>query len=86
MKFIIWVDPSLVIITIYLVCLIHAWEYRRFLRNNAFSLYDLYGHTIAKNPCPGGHEIYNLGRPFHGHYYYTLSLSETCPWAEKKIF
>ena len=50
-----------------------------FKRNNAFSLYDLYGHTIAKNPCPGGHEIYNLGRPFHGHYYYTLSLSETCP-------
>ena len=26
MKFIIWVDPSLVIIAIYLVCLIYAWE------------------------------------------------------------
>ena len=22
-----------------------------------------------KNPCPGGHEIYNLGRPFLGHHY-----------------
>ena len=25
----IWVDPSHVIITIYSVCLIYAWEYRR---------------------------------------------------------
>ena len=25
MKIIIWIDPSLVIIIIYLVCLIHAW-------------------------------------------------------------
>ena len=24
-----------------------------FQRNNAFSLYDLYGHAPAKNPCPG---------------------------------
>ena len=23
------------------------------LRNNAISLQDLYGHALAKNPCPG---------------------------------
>ena len=38
-----------------------------------------------KNPCPGGHEIYHFGRPFHGHFYYTLRLSEPCPGEEKKI-
>ena len=39
-----------------------------------------------KNPCPGGHEIYNFGRPFLGHYYFTLSLYEPCPGLENKIF
>ena len=38
------------------------------------------------NPCPGGHKIYNFGRPFRGNHHYTLSLSEPCPWVEKKIF
>ena len=28
-----------------------------------------------KNPCPGGHEIYNFARPLLGYHYYTL-LSE----------
>ena len=41
---------------------------------------------LHKNPCPGGHEIYNFGRPFLGHYYYTLSLYGLCPRVEKKIF
>ena len=31
-----------------------------------------------KNPCPGGHIIYNFGRPFLGHHYYILSLSVLC--------
>ena len=38
-----------------------------------------------KNPCLGGHEIYNLGRPYLGHYYYTLSFYEPCHGV-KKIF
>ena len=25
-----------------------------------------------RKPCPGGHEIYNFGRPFLGHHYDTL--------------
>ena len=25
-----------------------------------------------KNPCPGGHEIYNFGRPFLCHHYYII--------------
>ena len=39
-----------------------------------------------KNPCPGGHEIYNFGRPFLGHHYYILGLSDQCLGVEKKIF
>ena len=29
-----------------------------------------------KNPCPGGHEIYNFGRPFLGHYHFLFRLSD----------
>ena len=57
-----------------------------FLNNNAFSLYDLYGHTLAQDPCPDGHEIYNLVRPLLGHHYYILSLSDLCMGGKKKIF
>ena len=39
-----------------------------------------------KNPCHRGHEIYNFGRPFLGHYYYILGLSDQCLGVEKKIF
>ena len=39
-----------------------------------------------KNPCPGSPEIYNLGRPFLGHHYYILGLSDQCLGVEKKIF
>ena len=50
----------------------------------------LHFHYIAmpqhKNPCPGGHEIYNFGRIFLGHHYYTLSLSDLCHGVEEKIF
>ena len=38
-----------------------------------------------KNPCPWGHEIYNFGRPFLGHHYYILCLSDQCLGVEKKI-
>ena len=43
-----------------------------FKRNNAISVYDLYGHALAMNPCPRGHEIYNFGRPYLGHHTYIL--------------
>ena len=39
-----------------------------------------------KTPCPGVHEIYNFGRPFLGHHYYILSLSDQCLGVEKKVF
>ena len=39
-----------------------------------------------KNSCPKGHKIYNFGRPFLGHHYYILSLSDLCMGADKKIF
>ena len=34
-----------------------------FLRNNIFSLIDLYDHALAQESLPWGHEIYNFGRP-----------------------
>ena len=41
-----------------------------------------------KNPCIGGHIIYNFGRPFLGHHFYTgtFKLTEPCPRVEEKIF
>ena len=39
-----------------------------------------------KNPCPRGHEIYSFGRPFLGHHYYILDLSDLCLGVEKTIF
>ena len=41
---------------------------------------------LNKNPCPGGHEIYNFGRPFLGHHYNILSLYGPCSGVKKKIF
>ena len=41
---------------------------------------------LHKNPCPRGHEIYNFDRPFLGHHYYILGLSDLCLGVEKKIF
>ena len=32
--------------------------------------------------CPGGHEIYNFGRPFLGFHCYIHILSEPCPRVE----
>ena len=54
-KFTIFVDPWSVIITIYLVCLIHAWGKKMiFYRKNAFQLYDLSGHALAQKPLLRG--------------------------------
>ena len=39
-----------------------------------------------KNPCPGCHEIYNFVKPFLGNNDYTLSLSDLCLGAQKRIF
>ena len=41
---------------------------------------------LHKNPCSRGHEIHNFGRPFLGHHYYILGLSDLCLGIEKKIF
>ena len=38
-----------------------------------------------KNPCPRGHEVHTFGRPFLGHYYYILSLSDLCLGVKTKI-
>ena len=56
-----------------------------FKRNNAFSLYDIYGQTLAQEPLLWGHKIYNFGKPYLGHHYYIFSLSDLCI-RRKKIF
>ena len=38
-----------------------------------------------KNPCSGDNSIYNFGKLFLGHHYYTLNLSDLCLSEEKKI-
>ena len=46
-------DPSLLTNIIYPVCLISDMEKRKeLLRNNTFSLYYQYSHTIKTNPYP----------------------------------
>ena len=89
MKFTILVDPSLVIITIYLVCLIYgtpgsrAEDFKEIMHFHLTIYMAMHQH---KNPCPRGHIIYNLGRPFLGHQYYTLSLTEAGLGVEEEIF
>ena len=63
----------------------HHSKEEDFKRNNALTLYDLYGNNLAQEPCPGGDEIYNFCRPFLGHYNYLLSLSESCFIVEKNM-
>ena len=41
--------------------------------------YMTYGRAIAQNLQPMSHEIFNFEKPFLGHYYYIISLSEPCP-------
>ena len=43
----------------------------------------MYTKPLLKNPCQGGHEMDNFSRPFHGHHYYGLILSDLCPSVEK---
>ena len=38
---------------------------------------------MHKNPSPGGHEIYHVGRHFLSHHYYILSLPDLCLGVEK---
>ena len=50
-----------------------------FLRNNAFSLYHYITYMatpLHKNPCPGGNDIYNFGRPLlYTLFVWTMSRS-----------
>ena len=41
--------------------------------------------TYAQNPFPGGHKIYNFGKPFLGFHYNILSLSDLFLGEKKKI-
>ena len=60
--------------------------YEVFLRKKIFHNITYMATPMHKNSCPRGYEIYNFGRPFLGHHYYKLSLSDLCLKVEKKIF
>ena len=47
-------ELSFVIITTYLFCLIHTQVYTGGEKENAFSLYNLYGHAPAQEPLRRG--------------------------------
>ena len=42
-------------------------------------------YLATPKPCLKDDEIYNMLRPFLGHHYNTISLSEPCPGVERKI-
>ena len=39
-----------------------------------------------KPPSDRGHKTYNTGRPFLGHHYFVISLSDLWPRVSRKIF
>ena len=63
MKFTVLVDPSLVIITIYLLCMDHAQEERRRFFLEIHQFYTFYP-KIASPWSGGGDEIYNSLSPY----------------------
>ena len=60
-------------------------EVKKKRRNNAFSIYNLYGHARAQTLLHRGHGIYNFVISFPDHHNYKRSLSYLCPGVEKKI-
>ena len=84
MKFTIMADPSLVIIALYLlIYLIHALVWTR--RGEELLHVQYITTPQHKNSYPVGNLIYNSGRLFIGHHYFTFSLSDLCLSEEKRI-
>ena len=52
-----------------------------FKRNNALSLYDLYGTPLHKKPCPGAMKFTFLVDP--SLVIITIDMNGTCPGVEK---
>ena len=82
MIFIILVDPSLVIIIIYLICLNHIPVYTRRGEILHFHYMVMSKH---KNPCHGCHEIYNFGRTFLDHHCCALNLLNLAPEQRRRF-
>ena len=89
-QFTILVHPSLVNITIYLVCLIYAWNSKEqdFLKKSCiFTIWFLW-QAQAQEPLPQGSWNLQFWKTLLGHHYYihALGLSDLCLGVEKKIF
>ena len=85
-KFTIFVDPSLVIITRYVVFLIEVKEERRFEKNNALFLYGMWSRLSTRIPDPRFMKCLNLVDPSLVIHPLIHTLSNQCPGVEKKIF
>ena len=83
-KFTILVDPSFFNITLQseqCVCFMLGSKEEDFKRMMHFHYMTCFATPEHKNHCPGSHETFDFGKPFLGHYYYTLSLFEPLPWS-----
>ena len=78
MKLTILVDPSLVIIDLYmyLIQLIHALVWTK--RGEEILHVQYMTMPQEKNPCSRGISIYNFCQLLLGHDFYTLNLSDLC--------
>ena len=88
MKFTILLDPpwSYLLYILSLSVLKPGSREEDFIKNNAFSLYDLYAHSPSQEPLPRRSWKFHFRRPFLGHHYYSLSLTDLSLGVEKKIF
>ena len=76
-------DPSLLIIIIYSVCLLRNRE--DFIRNEHFHFVTNMITPQHKNICPRNYEINKFGRPDFS-YHFKLSLIDGCSGEEKSIY
>ena len=77
-----FVDPSLVIIIIYLICLIHTPVYTR--RGELVHFHYMV-MSKRKNPCHGCHEIYNFGKTVLDHHCCALNLLNLAPEQRRRF-
>ena len=50
------------------------------------AVYIQFIHELELNIYPGGHEIYDVGKPVFGNHYYVLSLPYNCSGVQMNSF
>ena len=76
-----FLDHHTCILTLSVLCL---GEEKKIFKEIMHFHYMIYMATPQhKNPCPKGHEIYNLGKPFLGHHCYALIVNHA--WEQSRF-